>query len=459
MIFSRTRFLLLSLPAFILFLASCAHSPKAMRKQDQRLIDAHARAAARALEAAGESVVFYQLENPNPRRNQPRFVNFCGIVLSAEGHLLAPYTINPETDTRIEAWIQERRYLARPVVVDEGLGMTILKIEPGTPLIPFEFTEPALLPLGAQAFSVITTDEEREFEPFVFQSVHQGLVQGRYRQYSLSHLPDLASGAPLFDRLGRWIGFATQSNGWVAEDLIDDLEEFIDRTLGDGDKTGTDESEEAWFGAILSPINSAYARKMGLPTSGLWLSHVFKDSSAYEAGLRTGDLLVEINGTPMRLRGRRAYQFFLQTLRPRENQSFSVTVIRDGKEITAKGKINERPDPDTLRAEDLGITVTDIHESMAIRHNLFETDGVMIIDIKAGSPAATGRTFGEPLLRNRDVITAVGGQPTPDVATFGEVLERIRQEKPRALLIEYARGAFTGIEALNLKIGEENGGD
>ena len=459
MFLNPRRFLHGGLLALSLFFLGCAHSPQALRKRDQRLMDANSRAASRAIEAAADSVVFFQLENPNPRRNQPRIVNFSGLVLTPEGHLLAPYIIRPDTDNRIEAWVSERRHLVRPVLVDEGLGMTIMKIEPDEPLLPFEFADPIELPFGATTYCVIKTDEEREFEPFVFQAVHQGIVQGRYRQYSLSHLPDISTGAPLYDRLGQWVGIASQNNGWVAEDLIDDLEEFIDRLIDEQGEDSSDESEEAWFGAILTPINSAYARTKNLPSSGLWLKHVFEEGSAYQAGMRTGDLLVEINGSPMRLRGRRAYRFFLQTLRPRENDPFTATVIRDGKEIRVKGKILERPDPDTLRAEDLGITVTDIHESMAIRYNLFETNGVMVIDLKSGSPAATGRTFGEPLLRNRDVITSLGGMPTPDIETFGSVLEKIRMQKPEALLVEFQRGAFTGIEALNLQIGEESNGE
>jgi S1-C subfamily serine protease len=95
---------------------------------------------------------------------------------------------------------------------------------------------------------------------------------------------------------------------------------------------------------------------------------------------------------------------------------------------------------------------------MAIRNNLFISEGVMVTDLKPGSPAATGRTFGEPLLRDGDVLTALGGKPTPDVETFGTVLEEIRREKPDILLVEFQRGAFTGIEALNLKIGDETNG-
>ena len=449
------RFPLLLLP--VLF-TGCVSSSAWQDRQDRLLQDAESRAAHRALEAAGTSVAFFEVENPNARRNQPRFINFAGIILTPDGHILAPFTIRKDSNTRIETWAEQRRYLARPVVHDEELGMSILKIDPDSPLTPFDISKPTFLPLGATAYATITTDVNREFEPFVFSATSQGIVQGRYRQYSLSHIPELAKGAPLFDRLGNWVGITSQNNGWIAEDLVQDLDDLMARAVNGNGANGEGESEEAWFGSILSPINGDYARASGLPASALWLSHVFEDGSAYEAGLRTGDLLIEINDTPLRLRGRRAYRFFIQTLRAREGDAFTAKVIRDGKELRVKGVILERPEPVTFRAEDLGITVTNVHESMAIRNNLFTKDGVMVSGVKPGSPAATGRTFGEPLLRETDVITALGGMPTPDVEAFGKVLEEIRSRKPEILLVEFQRGAFTGIEALNLQIGEENNG-
>ncbi|MEX2606818.1 MAG: hypothetical protein WD708_05685 [Kiritimatiellia bacterium] len=457
--FFHTFSLSFALLSLLLLGSGCMTTPGALERRDRKIYEARERAVQRALRAAEPSLVFFQIENPNARNQQQRILNFSGIVLTKEGHLLVPFAIRNDTDARIEAWVGEQRYLARPLKLDEGLGMSILKIEPYEPLVPLDLQESVEVRPGESVYSVITTDEDREFSPFVFEGFAQGIIQGRYRQYSLSPLPDLARGAPLYNSFGQLTGITSQANAFILADMVNDIHDLLDRSMGEASTGEEDESGDAWFGAILAPINPDYARLMDLPRSGLWLSHVFRDSAAYKAGFRNGDLLIELNDAPMRLTGPRAYRFFAQTLRARENQPFSAVVLRDGKRVKGKGVLQKRPDPDTLRAEDLGITVSDIVESMVIRFNLFESEGVMVTDVHPGSPAATGRSFGDSLLHNGDILVSIGGHPTPDIEAFGEALDTIRSEKPSALLVHFQRGVTTGIEALNLKIGKGNRGE
>jgi len=77
------------------------------------------------------------------------------------------------------------------------------------------------------------------------------------------------------------------------------------------------------------------------------------------------------------------------------------------------------------------------------------------MDIKRGSAASVGSSMRSGLLNQGDVITAIDGIPTPDLATFSTVLEKLRRERKEILLVEYLRGRTTGFVALNLKIGEK----
>jgi serine protease Do len=303
----------------------------------------------------------------------------------------------------------------------------------------------------------VGSDENSEFARYVFQSFCQGVIEGRYRQFSLSPLPGRARGAPLYNQTGELVGLVNPANAWVLSDLVVDLNELLARATGEA--PSPEDSEDAWFGAILAPINADYAQANDLPRSALWMIHVFEDGSAAKAGFQSGDLLVRLNDEPLRLSGSRAYQYFVQTLRPRKGKKFTATVLRGKKEYTGSGVITNREEPDTLKAEDLGITVTDINEPMVVRLNLRQSEGVVVSDVDPGSPAATGRTFGNPLLRPRDLITAIGGIPTPDIEAFGQALDTIRQEQRKDLLVEFWRGPVSGYEALNLRIGDQDNGD
>jgi serine protease Do len=451
-----TRLLLLF--SFLLAGVGCMHSPQRLARQDARIFAAQERAAQKALEAVGDSLVLFTVEETGGNsRERNRTVSFSGLVLTEDGYLLAPVTLEPNSGNRIEVYIGEDRYIGRAVETDDSIGMSLVKIEPSEPLSPIDTSvENPLLP-GQTAFTVIGSDESSEYARFVFNTFCQGMIQGRYRQFALSPVPSRSRGAPLYNQTGQLVGIVNQANAFVLSDLEANLDEMLTKANGEAEETPED--EDAWFGAMLAPINPDYARANNLPRSALWLVYVYEDSSAAEAGFQSGDLLIRLNGEPLRLSGSRAYQYFLQTLRPRKGKSYTATVLRNGKEIQGSATITNREEPDTLRAEDLGITVSDINEPMVVSLNLRQSEGVVVTDIEPGSPAATGRTFGQPLLRPRDLVVSIGGIPTPDIESFNRALDQIRQEKRKDLLVTFWRGPVSGVEALNLRIGEQENGD
>lgn len=445
----------------LLFLTGCATRSPRISPADQAVFRAFERAGNRAEAAAGNSLVLFRVEQaaasqPQGGREQrrPGIVSFSGIVLSAEGHLLAPFNIRPDTQDRIEAWIGDQQYLARPLKADEQLGMTILKIEPREPLQPLDLSRAIDLRPGQHGIVVIPSDEDNEFARFTFLVFTQGILEGRYRQFSLNPVPNQARGAPVFTVAGELAGLMSQNNAWSLSDLAIDLEELLAEVTG----RAVGRTENAWFGATLAPINRDFARANHLPHSALWLVHVFEDAPAHRAGFRSGDLLVSLNGEPLRLSGNRVYQYFLQALRPRADAPFTATVLRDGETIEGQGTLTVRTEPATLRAEDLGVTLSAIDEALVVRLNLFTSEGVLVTDVHRGSPAATGRQFGRNLIMPRDVITAIGGHPTPTLAAFSEALDHIRRDRPASVLVEFHRGPITGFEALNLRIGERDSG-
>lgn len=445
-----SQFCPLPFALLLLLAAGCANL-----QTTDRTFRAFETAARRAETRASPHLIHFRVQQAAASSRgdrRPGTLLFSGIVLTEEGHLLAPFTIRNDTPDRIEAWIGDQQYLARPLQSDEQLGMSILRIQPRTPLSPLRFDHAIDLRSGEHAFVVISSDADNEFAVFTLSAFMQGVIDGRYRQFSLSPLPAQTRGAPVFSSRGDLVGIMSQNNAWALTDLAEDLHQFLGEVTGRTETPARDEN--AWFGATLSPINPDFARARGLSRSALWLVHVFEDSPAYRAGFRSGDLVTELNGEPLRLRGSRAYQYFLQALRPRMDAPFEVTVLREGKPFTGKGLLERRPEPQTLRAEDLGIHVTEINEPLQLRHNLFETAGVMVTEVERGSPAATGRQFGRNLLMTRDVITALHHHPTPTLSDFNEALDLIRRERPGVVLVEFMRGPVHGFEALNLRIGE-----
>jgi len=383
---------------------------------------------------------------------------FVGIVLTREGHVLVPKILKPDSDTSIQVWVGDEEFPARPVRVDDTLGMSLLKIEAGDAFTPLGLDNAADLAPGEWAVVRVPSDESTDFETFVSLCVCRGVVDGHYRRFMLNNLPREARGAPVVNVRGQVVGLAGSGDALSLNDLAGDLCKLVEKAT-DPDKNDDENGGKGWFGSQFLAINKAYARARDLPVSALWILKVASDGPAAAAGLKDGDLLVGLNGEPLRLTGNLVQDYFIKALRPDIGNPFSVTVIREGERLELSGTITKREDPEVLQVEDLGVTVEEINDLDVVRHNLFAAAGVRVTEVHQGSPAATSSSFGKRLLEKQDVILEVAGRPTPSIEEFAKVLEAVRGQKPEAVLVKYKRGRATGYAGLNMRIGKlGNGG-
>lgn len=283
------------------------------------------------------------------------------------------------------------------------------------------------------------------------------MVDGRYRSFFVNDAFKGDNGAPVLALDGSLAGIVSDSNVLSITDLNDDLQDLLDAATG-VISPEEEAQNKGWLGVMLQAVNKDYAKAHDLPRSGIWVTHAVSTGPAAKSGMRTGDLIVALNGAPLRLSGSRAQSYFLQSLRPRVGKEFEITVVRDGKEIECKGTFEKSPEDKKMRARDIGIEVKTITEVDAFSQNLFSTEGVLVTDVEPGSAAATSSTFRSGLLRNGDVILELDGKPTPSLDEFKKVLDGVRRKKPAVLLVYFQRGRYNGYAGLNLKIGDNGNG-
>lgn len=381
-----------------------------------------------------------------------------GVILTPKGHVLVPSIIKTDDDSRITVFIGENEYVARPVKTDDTLGMTILKIDSDETFIPLDFTKGADLAVGEWAVVLKPTDESADYQKLSTLAVCQGEMAGRYRRFLLSQLPANSTGVLVVNLSGQLVGLVDAYSVLAANDLRDDLKSFIADASGTG-SPDDDKKKKGWFGAMFEAINKDYAKARKLSPSSLWIIHAVKGGPAATAGLRDGDLVVALNGKPLRLTGSRALEYFIKSLHPRAGEKFTLTVLRNNKPFEISGTFTKPPEPETLRAEDLGVTVSGITDSEAFINNLSTDRGALVTEVYRGSPAATSGSLRQTLISKGDVIIELAGQPTPTIEAFSKALETVRRDHPPVVLIKYYRGMMTGYAGLNLAIGEKDNGD
>lgn len=469
----KGRFMRFKIVYFIIALLTanigCVHITGSKASRGTETFEALQKAVAKASEQIKQSVVYivplasdvndddsYQ-QNSFMRRSQQRNRPITGIIMTKSGYILMPGVLKPDSVERLTVWVGDAEYQAGVVKADDQLDMTIIKINADDGLVPLSRENLSDLETGAWCVSVRQSGEEMDFKYFTSPGFCRGVVDGRYRSFFVNDAFKNDNGAPVVALDGSLVGITADDNVLSITDLNEDLQDFLNTATG-----VTSPEDEArsrgWLGVMLQAVNKDYAKEHELPRSGIWVTHAVSNGPAAKAGIRTGDLIIALNGSPIRLSGARAQSYFLQSLRPQVGREFEITVVRNGKNIVCRGTFEKAPEDKKLRARDIGVEVKSITEVDAFSQNLFSSEGVLVTDVEPGSAAATSSTFRSGLLRKGDVILELDGKPTPTLDEFKKVLDELRRAKPDVLLVYYQRGRYTGYAGLNLKIGDNGNG-
>ncbi|MDQ1644372.1 MAG: serine protease Do, partial [Cryptosporangiaceae bacterium] len=368
----------------------------------------------------------------NTPNNESRLAKALGsgFIVDADGHVV---TNNHVVDgaTKVVVTLDDGRELdARVVGRDPRTDIAVLKVDAGGKL-PF-------LALG-------DSDKARPGDwvvamgnPFgLGGSVTAGIVSARGRDIGAGPYDDFLqidapinrgnSGGPLFGTDGTvvgvntaifspsggsvGIGFAIPSN--LVKQVVAELEEHghLDR---------------GYLGVMTQKLNPemATALKLAHPTGAL-VAEVEPNAPAAKAGLKPGDVITAVNGTPVS--DPRALARQVAALRP--GSTATVAVQRDGAEQTLKmtaASLPEKTADASVPGEPsggakLGLALAPINP--AARESLGLGDdvkGAVIAAVRPGSPAS------EAGLKPGDVLLSVGNK---QVATPEDAVQAIRAQQ------------------------------
>ena len=182
--------------------------------------------------------------------------------------------------------------------------------------------------------------------------------------------------------------------------------------------------------------------------SGVFVENVRGGSPAERAGLRTGDVFVELDGE--RVRSTRQFVRLVRETPP--GRAVSGTIVRDGARQTVEivPEASRRMSmvlPDVRREIERGLRAIprDFDLDLSVRRGRGDArlgaelsplsdqlasyfgveEGVLVSAVEAGSPAEQAG------MRAGDVITAIGGR---DVADPGDAVSAVRRAMPGAIL-------------------------
>jgi Do/DeqQ family serine protease len=365
-----------------------------------------------------------------------------GVIVAPEGIVVTnTHVIKGGGSPEIRVVLADRReYDARVIAQDDKTDIAVLRIEGGDGRFPFlEVADSDAVEVGDLVLAI--------GNPFgVGQTVTSGIVSALARseignsdaqvfiQTDAAINPGNSGGA-LVDMNGRVIGINTaifsKSGGSVGIGFA--IPSNLVRLYVEGAISGR-KVERPWLGARLDAVNREIADALGLQRPfGAVVTRVVPGGPAAEAGLKTGDVIVGVDG--FEAADPRTVTYRLTT-RGVGNRS-RLDMLRQGKPLVAEVALRTPPKPQRDDVRNLagnhpldGARVSNILPGVTDDLGLEDDAGVAITAVRANS-VASGLGF-----KAGDVILQVGRDK---VATVIE-LERVVATRQRMWQIAVKRG-------------------
>ena len=189
-----------------------------------------------------------------------------------------------------------------------------------------------------------------------------------------------------------------------------------------------------WLGVYIQDVTKDIADSIGFARKGgAMVSDIMKGSPAEGSGVAVGDIIVSVNGGE--IRDVDQLRKLIAALKP--DSVITLGVFRGGKTSEVKIKIGAMPDEpqraDTRKTEaddELGMAVRDVDEALAYKYKVADGRGVVIVAVKAGSPA------GKAGLIEGDLIKEVDQRPVGTAAAYRSVLATLKTRTKVLLLVK-----------------------
>ncbi|HTL30979.1 MAG TPA: trypsin-like peptidase domain-containing protein, partial [Tepidisphaeraceae bacterium] len=393
-----------------------------------------------------------------------------GVIIDKEGHVLTNYHVAGRAAEIYVTLANKERVPARLVGDDHWTDLAVVQMEmdviarrkidfnfaelgDSKRLAPCENVMAIGTPFGlARTVTLgVVSNTDRTFYPE--QQTIDEYETGEFSNWIQMDTPISPgnSGGPLVDMYGKVVGINTLGIR-MGQNLnfaipIDTAKQVIKSILATAtpDKKGfVDRSDLGIDFKPLQDLETFYDIDIN---KGALINSVDRGSAAAKAGVKTQDILLELNGKPINVR-------FPEEVSPARKLISDLPIgsdvqmtVRRGKEtlhLTAQTQKLEGAVGDEKELKTWGMSVRDVTRRYANDEQLDDDTGVVITTMSPGYPAAKAE------LQSGDVIRSINQKPATDLDEFMKLYNDSVKNKEKTVYIEIQRNL--GRRAAVLKV-------
>lgn len=267
-----------------------------------------------------------------------------GFIISPDGYILTnEHVIHGASEIQVSVVGYDKPFPARVTGSDYDLDLAILKIDPPQSLPVLKLGDSEAMRVGDWVVAI--------GNPYgLDHTVTVGVISAKGRPINIEdrHYENLLqtdaainpgnSGGPLLNLKGEVIGIntavSTQAQGIGFAIPTSSIKPVLDELLTKG------KVSRPWLGVYLGDVTPQVARYLGLARAeGALVIEVQAKSPAAKAGLKSGDVILEIDGVAIK----DASSAVKEIQRKEVGQKVSLVISRQGKTLTLKAVIGEKP--------------------------------------------------------------------------------------------------------------------
>lgn len=376
-------------------------------------------------------------------------ISGSGVVITPEGHVVTNHHVAGHA-TRIKCIFHDKEEMEATLVGKDPLtDLAIIKLQPETPreFPTVSFGDSSKVRVGDQVLAMGSPRALSQSVTLGIISNNEMIMPESMRRWGgmemdgedvgalvrwLGH--DAAiypgnSGGPLVNLEGEIIGINEIGMG-LGGAIPGNLANTISQKLIAHGKV-----ERAWLGIDVQP-----RLKGSEAESGVLVSGVLNDSPGAAAEIKSGDILLSLNGTPVDVQFAEQLPDYNQTVADLPiGGAVPVTVLRDGAPVELSITPIEREilQPDEVELNQWGLTVRNLSLRVAKEMKRENTDGVLVTSVRPGGPAGASK----PQIQRNDVLVSIGGEKIVDIAALRAATAKLTEgaEDPVPALTGFER--------------------
>ncbi len=364
-----------------------------------------------------------------------------GVIVHESGLVITNHHVIEGADEIRIALGDRREFEADVVLRDPRSDLAVLRVKTKERFAPIEIADSDEVEVGDLVLAI--------GDPFgVGQTVTQGIVSATARtrvgitDFQFFIQTDAAinpgnSGGALVDINGRLVGINTaifsRSGGshGIGFAIPTNMVKVVIASALAGNKL----VQRPYFGARLQPVTAEIAESLNLKRpAGALVASIMPDSPAAKAGLRAGDVVLEVDGTLVDDPAALNYRYALKSI----GSSAVLAVERNGKRVMLSIKLEAAPERQadeieiSVRSPFSGARISNFTAEIAnrLRADPATAEGVVIVNIAEGS---TAQRVG---LRPGDIVLEVNGTRIESTAD----LDRAARQDAREWRLTISRG-------------------